>query len=154
MTSILQIQADLVREQLRTIKLIQAFGRNLRKQVFFVPVLKRRRSGNTGQELKYLFQLCRQLADILWQVWPGTNQAHLTQHNVDKLRQLIQLPFAEQPAKSTYASILVPREAWAPNLRGHGAKLYEREKHTMSAHSLLAIEYRSGRGALHEQRNH
>jgi len=94
------------------------------------------------------------LADILWQIWPGTDQAHLTQHNVDQLRQLIQLPFAEKPAKSTYASILVPCEAWAPHLRDHGAKLYEREENTMSADSLLAIEDRSGRGALHEQRNH
>jgi len=147
-TSILQIQAGLVRKQLRTIKLIQAISRNLRKQVFFVPVSERCRSGNTGQQLLYLLQICRKLADILWQVRPGTNQAHLPEHNIDKLRQLIKLPFAEQPTKSIDAQVSACRDAWAPAVRGHGTKLYESEECAMSARSLLTIKYRSGRGAL------
>ena len=85
--------------------------------------------------------------DVLRTLRTWADEAHVAFEDVPELRDLVEVPGADEFANFETAGIVLIRPAWATGLRIelHAAELDDGEEFTAAANALLGIDHRAGR---------
>jgi hypothetical protein len=90
---------------------------------------------------------------VLRQLWPGTDEAHVSAEDVVELRQFVELELAENAAEGRDAAVTIAGEAGTgigSRGRDHGTEFVNAKQLPLAAHPWLDEEHRTARRELDE----
>ena len=150
---IFEIDAELVLHHHVAVVLLGVRG--LLQKLVLVAVADGGHVGDTGTDIQDMQLLGSVEVDILPDLGPRTDQAHVPDENIDKLRKFVQLVLADEIAGAGHPRIMSADGDKPLFVRAHPhrAELEQAEVLIAAPYPDLTVEHRSGRIELDPYRN-